>query len=193
MKLFALTGSIASGKSLLCQLLETQGYHSIDCDHLGRNLLKQQSIVEDIKQLFNLNGSYSTEQLTEILRSYLLIEKKRERLEAYLHPKINNELQTLLESSRQLSPIIVCLSAPSALSTFHFPWTKKLSLETHCLIQMQRLKVRYTKAPPEFIRDLSQLHRRFRALRGQWADQVFWNNASIDSLGDTVLSYLNQY
>jgi dephospho-CoA kinase len=192
MKLIGLTGSIASGKTLLCKELEKKNYQILDCDLIGRELLNEKKIQCDIKNLLSLKQNLEINHFLETLRNALIVEEKRMLLEDYLHPKIFEHLKFLMKKAEDNLPIIMSISAPTALSKISFPWSVKLSLESHCLLRMQRLKERYPQKTKSFLRKLSELHDSFKTTRAAWADHLIWNNASEETLIKQALLYLNK-
>lgn len=98
-----ITGGIASGKSSASQILASWGFLCIDADKLARDaVLPGTQGLEAIKKIFaNYNilmtdGSLDRKKLGEIIFKNLDLRK---RLEAIVHPEIQNLLRQHLEKA----------------------------------------------------------------------------------------------
>ena len=79
-----LTGSIATGKSTVANLLRLYGYTIIDADEVAHNELKKH--YKEIKEMFG------TTDRKEIGKIVFNDEAKRKKLENFLHPKIRESI-----------------------------------------------------------------------------------------------------
>jgi len=88
---FVLTGSIASGKSTVCEILKQNDFKIIDADTIAKEQLNLH--VEEIKKLFGdgvcENGMISRKKLANIIFNS---KKEREKLNNLLHPLIREEI-----------------------------------------------------------------------------------------------------
>jgi len=109
--LLGVTGGIATGKSLVAQMLKDLGAHTIDFDLLSR------FVVEPDKPAWNEMVAYFGEEILQkdrtLNRKYLgeIIfsdTEKRKRLEGFTHPRIQEEFFKLAQeySARDPSAII---------------------------------------------------------------------------------------
>ena len=104
-KLVALTGSIASGKTLVTEYLRKLGYVVIDADEISRKLMT--SDLEIKKQIANLFG---TDNRTQIRKKVFEDPKLKKSLEKTLHPKILFEMNQ--EKTRNKTEKILFMTIP---------------------------------------------------------------------------------
>ena len=102
MSKIAITGTIASGKSSLSDILKKKGYHVFSCDEYNAYLLeKGNKGYEEIKKVFPdcFEEDYlNKKKLAEIIFND---ETAKRRLEDILHPLI---IEKMLEESREYDP-----------------------------------------------------------------------------------------
>ena len=99
----AITGKIASGKSLATSTFATNNIPTLSSDEIVKELYKKEDIVRQIERMFNLkfNGN---EVDKDILRDYLILHQKdKKKLERFVHPLVAKEIKNFLATSR--SPI----------------------------------------------------------------------------------------
>jgi len=84
---FALTGSIATGKSTVVTFLKEEGFHIIDADKIAHEILNEQAqiIAETFGEEFVKEKRVDRKALGRLIFSD---NKKRKELEALLHPLI---------------------------------------------------------------------------------------------------------
>ncbi|MFO7895445.1 MAG: dephospho-CoA kinase [Candidatus Cloacimonadales bacterium] len=99
--LIAITGGIASGKSVVSAWLEKEGYSVIYSDKLGHQVLQMPKIEQKLLQKFGKqilqDGKISRAKLAEVVFSdpdYLLFLNK------LTHPEIRQKMQELADNSR---------------------------------------------------------------------------------------------
>jgi dephospho-CoA kinase len=93
--IIGLTGSIASGKSTVSNMLKEKGYPIVDADKIARQVVEPGTpVIKEIAEHFgdevlNEDGSLNREKLGErIFRS----EEERKKLNSIIHPAIRNEM-----------------------------------------------------------------------------------------------------
>ncbi|WP_456398517.1 dephospho-CoA kinase [Mesoaciditoga sp.] len=101
MKIVAITGGIATGKSTVAKFVKEMGYHVIDADKVGHEILKK----DDVKELLIKEFGISLNEKNEIDRKTLgkivfSDRKKLELLNSIIHPRIVSEI---LKKISQLS------------------------------------------------------------------------------------------
>ncbi len=101
MKIVAITGGIATGKSTVAKFVKEMGYHVIDADKVGHEILKK----DDVKELLIKEFGISLNEKNEIDRKTLgkivfSDRKKLELLNSIIHPRIVSEI---LKEISQLS------------------------------------------------------------------------------------------
>ncbi len=102
MLVIGLTGGIGSGKSTVAEMFESLGVPIIDMDRIARQIVEPgQPALTQIKQAFGekivaASGQLNRQQLSKIIFDSV---KKRQQLEAILHPLIRQE------TARQLAEL----------------------------------------------------------------------------------------
>ena len=103
-----ITGSIACGKTTVCQYLKKLGYPIIDADEISKQIIKQIGILEEIKSNFGDNYFDSSGNLLRKELGYLIFSDKmaREKLNRIIHPhilcKIEAESKKLIQEGRKI-------------------------------------------------------------------------------------------
>ncbi len=89
----ALTGSIATGKSTVASLLALNGMRVIDADTISHEILDSSSVW--VKETFGEQYLLSSSRVNRSkLGSYIFSHPEAKQiLEAYLHPKIRDEIE----------------------------------------------------------------------------------------------------
>ena len=133
----ALTGGISTGKSTVCNLFKLHGFLTIDADLIAHRLLDENSdkIASMFGEKYVENGKVIRKELGKIIFSN---EENKLKLEALLHPLIENEI--IKESKifeEQNKPYFVDI--PLFFEKMHYPIPKSLLIYTPKDIQVQRL------------------------------------------------------
>ena len=136
----ALTGGISTGKSTVCNLFKLHGFLTIDADLIAHRLLDENSdkIASMFAEKYVENGKVIRKELGKIIFSN---EENKLKLEALLHPLIENEI--IKESKifeEQNKPYFVDI--PLFFEKMHYPIPKSLVIYTPKDIQIQRLMKR---------------------------------------------------
>jgi len=98
--LVAITGGIASGKSVVSKWFEDQKFSVFYADQIGHELFEDQYFkieIEDIfgKEVIN-NGSVDRAKLGDIIFNSV---EKRKQLNELLHPEILKKMQQIINAS----------------------------------------------------------------------------------------------
>ena len=107
MLVVGLTGGVASGKTAVSQVLREEGATILDADLIARELVQpHQPAWEELRRAFgdeilNPDGSVQRKKLAAQIFSH---PEKREVLNAILHPRIRNEIQSRLSVIREKDP-----------------------------------------------------------------------------------------
>ena len=136
----ALTGGISTGKSTVCNLFKLHGFLTIDADHIAHRLLDENSdkIASMFGEKYVENGKVIRKELGKIIFSN---EENKLKLEALLHPLIENEI--IKESKifeEQNKPYFVDI--PLFFEKMRYPIPKSLVIYTPKNNQVQRLMKR---------------------------------------------------
>ena len=100
--LVAITGGIASGKSIVSKWFEGQNFSVFYADKIGHELLNEQYFVNEIKGIvgkeITFNNLIDRKKLGEIIFNS---EDKRKQLNKLLHPEIRKRMQQIIDTSSQ--------------------------------------------------------------------------------------------
>lgn len=101
MRIIALTGTIASGKSTASKLLKFMRYDVFESDKIAAKLLNKKKVINELSSLYETKIPdllLKNKKINKVaLSDYVFSEKKRiKKLEQYLHPKIRDEEQRFL-------------------------------------------------------------------------------------------------
>jgi dephospho-CoA kinase len=119
--LLGVTGSIATGKTTVAEMLEELGAHTIDFDILSRVVVEPDKPAwEDIvayfgKQILHEDQTLDREKLREIVFKDL---EEKKKLESFLHPRISEEFIKMVdEYSRKDPKAIIQAVVPLLIET----------------------------------------------------------------------------
>lgn len=98
--LVAITGGIASGKSVVSKWFEEQGFSVFCADKIGHELLEDKYYINKIEDIFGKDiidaGSVDRIKLGEIIFN---AADKRKQLNELLHPEIRKRMQQIIDAS----------------------------------------------------------------------------------------------
>lgn len=142
-----LTGSIAVGKSYVCEVLRELGALVLDADQTAREVVKPgtvgwQSIVEHFgSQVLQSNGELDRARLGAIV---FADERQRQLLNSVVHPLVIEAQNDWLTASEQANPhkIAVIDAALMIESGSYKRFNKIIVVWCDSAIQLQRLVVR---------------------------------------------------
>lgn len=115
MKIVAITGGIASGKSTVAKLLQNMGAPTIDLDRVGHTVMEPGSIgwnnvVAYFDDILNEDKTINRRKLGEIVFQN---SQERKLLNSIIHPLVMKELQLLLSYKHyQQSPLPIIVEVP---------------------------------------------------------------------------------
>jgi dephospho-CoA kinase len=118
MIILGLVGGIASGKSLVANILRDMGAVVLDADQAGHYVLRQPEVIEELKKrwgdkILDAKGQVNRREVARIVFGQGN-EGELKFLEQLTHPRIEELLQTELEAIRELAepPPVVVIDAP---------------------------------------------------------------------------------
>ncbi|GAA5479913.1 transcription termination factor Rho [Haloferula helveola] len=197
MRVLALTGGIASGKSTACRLFAElcPGLVLFESDASVRRLL-----AEDAKVIADVTGRFGDGCLLEsggidrsVLRGRVFGDDAARRdLEAILHPRVREECLESLESARKLGAPLFLADIPLLFENgFDFGQEMNLLIAVGVDTQLRRLKDRNG-----FDDDLSRsilAAQMPTAEKMSRADVVFWNEGPPRLLRSQIQRFLNSH
>ncbi len=180
----AITGSIGSGKSMVCQYLAFKGYDVFDCDYENRKLLeKDQEGYLRIKEAFP--DCFDAQELNKKKLASVVFnnEEARKELEGIMHPLI---LKRLFE--REDDPLFAEVPL-----LFEVDWDvyfdHNLLVVTDYDLLIERLQERGLSAKEAMERLNDQMSVEEKAKR---ADKIIYNNGSLNDLYQLIDEWLNE-
>jgi dephospho-CoA kinase len=121
MLMVGLTGGVASGKSVVSQVLKEEGAYLIDADQIARELVQPRTPIW--KELIKVFGKEILQKDGSIHRKKLAAKvfsdpEQRNLLNRILHPRIKKEMGRRLKAIGQKDPeAIVVIDAPLLIET----------------------------------------------------------------------------
>ena len=190
----ALTGGIASGKTLVSDLLEIYGCHIVDLDVISREVVLPGT--EGLKELIEIFGESILLTDGTLNRKHLrdeLYKKGRNRaiIEQILHPKILQKMKTSMDEYQEGIIVIVIplLVEKNLWEPFDRAIVVDCEIETQLSRLMSRENVDKEKAEVMLMAQASREQR--LQLNDYLPTDVIENNSQISDLKEKVAS-LNQ-
>lgn len=187
----ALTGNIASGKSLIEKILIGEGVPVIDADEIVHQLLSSDSsVIEQVRALFSpenvllMDGSVDRKKVGQMVFSD--IDKLR-RLEEIIHPRVKEKIDKFFESNSDKN-----IAVASIALLFETGWNvdfDKVVLVTCFLdVQIERLMNRDNLSREDALKRInSQMSQHDKA---KISDFVIENNSGVCELEKRVREFL---
>ena len=110
----AITGSIGSGKSTVTKLLAEEGYKTISCDEINRELLQKEEVKEELSKI--LEEPFCKEALSKHIFTN---SEQGKAAENYLHEMIFKEVSKFIETNNK--EILLVIEVPLL---FESKWDK---------------------------------------------------------------------
>jgi dephospho-CoA kinase len=160
MLIVGLTGGVASGKTVVSQVLKEEGAYIIDADQIARELVQphkpawNELIRAFGKEILQEDGSIHRKKLAD---KVFANPKQRKVLNQILHPRIKEEMDRRTKEIGQKDPkAIVVIDAPLLVELEeHHEMDKLIVVTTTQTQQIERLKDRDGTNPEEALRILS--------------------------------------
>ncbi|QBK26498.1 dephospho-CoA kinase [Ureibacillus thermophilus] len=193
--IIGLTGSIASGKSTVSNMLKAYGFPIVDADLVARQVVEPgsetlQKIAEVFgKEILTENGELDRKKLGAIIFNN---EEKRQLLNSIIHPAIRKEMLRQRDEHLANGEKTVIMDIPLLFESKlqHFV-DKILVVSVSEDVQLQRLMERNQLSEEEAkARIQSQLP---LSVKEQGADAVINNNGTIDETRKQLEQILNEW
>jgi dephospho-CoA kinase len=181
--IIGLTGSIASGKSTVSNMLSKLGFPIIDADLIARIVVEKgsktlESIIESFgEEVIADDGSLQREKLGEIIFTN---PSKRKELNDIIHPAIRAEMQRQKEELIKEGHPIIVMDIPLLFESKLQHYVDKILVVTVTEeTQLARLMARNNYSIDEAkARIQSQLP---LSIKEKGADAVIYNNGTLES------------
>ncbi|NPA55422.1 MAG: dephospho-CoA kinase [Epsilonproteobacteria bacterium] len=181
MNAIILTGSIATGKSTVANLLRLYGFSIIDADTIAHEQLQKHA--HEIQQIF---GSADRKKLREIVFNN---KEKRQQLEQFLHPKIKTEILAQAHELEKYS-VTYFIDIPLYFEGGNYNEFEKVAVVyTPKDIQLQRL-IKRDKITPSQAQQIIDLQMDIDQ-KAQQATYVIDNSKDLAHLQREVENFIN--
>lgn len=184
-----ITGTIASGKSTLSELLENLGYKVLSSDEINRQLLeKGNKNYEAIKSSGQFDQVFRDDQLDKKKLARLIFQDKEKLkiLNKLTHKNVLNEINSIIEKSDQKVIFIEIPLYFQMEENFEADevWLVVADYDTQLqrLVQRDSIDLEYAKAKIETQEDLLRMKKE--------SDVIFDNSTSISRLMEQLKDVL---
>lgn len=116
MKKIGLTGGIASGKSFAADYIKSKGYRVIDADLITKTLLKDDTVLSEIKASFPTVFQHDQLDKKALADMIFSDSSKKRTLEAIIHPRVYQAMRQAL--TLYLDEPFVILDVPLLYETY---------------------------------------------------------------------------
>lgn len=190
--IIGLTGSIASGKSTVANMLSEMGFPIIDADLVARIVVeKGTATLETIKEVFGTqviheDGTLNREELGALIFSD---PSKRKQLNDIMHPAIREEMLVQRQQLVQQGNPVIIMDIPLLFESRLQSFVDKILVVTVTeQKQLERLMARNGFTHEEArLRIQSQLP---LSVKEEGADAVIYNNETIEETKQQLLKIL---
>jgi len=189
-----LTGGIGCGKTTVSKLFEQLNIPIIDADTIAHQLVEigkpalSEIVLAFGSDIINIDGSLNRKKLSQLIFSDSL-QKQKQKLEAILHPKIYQAIQTAVEA---LDSAYCIISIPLLFETNMIALVDRI-LVIDCPVESQIERVQKRDGLPlaqiQAIID-SQVSRTYRRTHAQ---DLIDTSIANDKLAETVKRLHNSY
>jgi len=186
LRIIAVTGGIATGKSSVCQALSRAlGCPQLDCDQAVHHLLRDPAVAGQVGALFS--GVVLTSggiDRTALARRIFSDEEERKRLEGLLHPLVRERISRWMEEEAGNGATTGIVEVP-LLYEVDFPLKRVVDVVVSCSEwnQIERLRLRGGAAEGLQARIAAQWSLQEKMAR---ANVVIWNEGGLGLLSRLV-------
>lgn len=185
--LIAITGSIASGKSMASNFLKISGYETIDFDKLGHYVLEEDKVAKDmIIEEFGLGILDSSNKIDRKKLGNIVFSNKVniQRLNSITHPRIYDlaiqEINKLKNEKVIFLEIPLLFETRNRFSEFYELIDEIWLISTKEEVQLSRLMIR-DKIPMEEAKERIEAQLKL-SIKEKLADIVIYNNDDLEDL-----------
>ena len=191
-KIIGITGSIATGKSQVSNILRGLGYNVIDSDLIAREVAIRKDILDKIRDYFGEEAVQDNKLNRAYIRDIVFKdEKKLETLNDIMHSEIyKTMLQRVVEEEINFMDVPLLFETLEEAKEYGIKYDEIWVVYTSPSIQMERLMARDSIDLLEAKRIIdSQISIEEKR---NLADYVIENNEDLDKLRENVLKALER-
>lgn len=185
MTVVGITGSIASGKSTVAQIIAKNKYPLFNADKIVLNLYKNKNNIKLLIKKFDLKKKKNIkEQIKSIIRKN---QKKLRMLESIIHPLVRKKMKTFLKKKNKILVLEIPLLIENKLEKY---FNKIIFVDAKKTLRLKRyLKNNIDKKTFNILnkRQLSP------AIKKKKCDAVINNNYSLAILKKNVKNLIRNY
>jgi len=167
----AIVGNIASGKSIVEDILKEKGYSVFDTDKIAHNILESSA---EVKTIF---GTIDRKQIANIVFSD---KNKLKQLESIIHPKVKEKLIEIFSGEKEIVFVSVPQLFESGMETL---FDKIIYITADKETRKERLMKRNNLSSAEAETRILAQEEGDKALR---SDYVIENNSDLSSLSNKI-------
>ena len=168
----AITGNIASGKSVVENYLQELGYKVFDTDKIAHKILENNTAVKE---------TFGTCDRKEIAKIVFSNKEKLKLLESIIHPEVKKEILNLFN----LDEKVIFVSVPQLFeSGFDALFDKIIFISANENIRLERLMKRNNFTKEEALKRISA--QTIEEEKTSKCDYIIYNNNDIEHLKNEI-------
>ena len=102
----AITGKIASGKSLVLDCFKEKGFDVLSSDEVVKELYQKEEVTRKIEKLLNIKFKGPIVDKVQLRNHLLTHEKDKRKLERLIHPLVGKEIDNFLSNSKSTIRVV---------------------------------------------------------------------------------------
>ena len=185
MKVIGITGSIASGKSTVAQLIAKKKYPLFNADNVVSNLYNNDKFINFLIKKFDLRKTMNIKEQIK-----LIVKKNRNKLkvlETIIHPHVRNEMNIFLKKKQKILILEIPLLIESKLTKY---FDKIILVDAKKNIRLGRYLKKHNDKKTFEILNQRQLPSIFKK---KICNLTIINNSSILDLKKKFLKFIKNY
>jgi dephospho-CoA kinase len=181
-----ITGSLASGKSTVAQILSKK-YPLFSADTAVKDLYKEKKFIFKIKKIFNIKNKNIKNEIKKIIQTD---KSKLKKLELLIHPLVRKKMKAFTKRNKKNKilfyeiPLLVESNLMKNFDSIWFVWAKKKNRLKRYIKKRKGLKSIF------FILNKRQMSEKNKI---KHSDKIIYNNGSLKKLKKNVNFLIKNY